>query len=126
MSLFAIEMAKLEVNGTHVRLQPGSSQLFNEKEDFIMKYEIDQSSMKSSNFIVFHFILREMWMWLTIQHQMLCSTQTLDHQLHCIFFEDYSFISMKVEGDGSCLYWAIASHIMSCFFDDVWTERFPL
>ena len=31
---------------------------------------------------------------------------------------------MKVKGDGSCLYHSVASHIMSCCLDDVWTVRF--
>ena len=47
MAVYAIEISKLEVNGNLVMLQPGSSQLFSEKKDFIMKYEVDQSSMDS-------------------------------------------------------------------------------
>ena len=31
---------------------------------------------------------------------------------------------MKVRGNGSCLYQAVATHIMLCCFDDVWTGRF--
>ena len=38
MAVYAIEMTKLLVNGKLVTLQPRSSQLFDEKEDFIMKY----------------------------------------------------------------------------------------
>ena len=45
-------------------------------------------------------------------------------QSHCIFFEDDWFKPMKVKGDGSCLYWAVALHIMSCCLYDVWTGRF--
>ena len=45
-------------------------------------------------------------------------------QSHCIFCEDALFKPMKVNDDGSCLYWAIALHIMSCCLD-VRTGRFP-
>ena len=38
-------------------LQPGNSQLFSESSDFIMKYEVDQSSMNSPSFIVIHYHL---------------------------------------------------------------------
>ena len=44
---------------------------------------------------------------------------------HCIFSEDVLFNPMKMKGDGSCLYLASASHIMSFFLDDIWTDRFP-
>ena len=47
MTIYAMKMTKLEVNGNMVMLQPGSSQHFCEKDDFIMKYEFDQSSVKS-------------------------------------------------------------------------------
>ena len=56
MAIFAIEMTKLEINGDLVMLQPGSSQLFSEK-DLTMKYEVKQSSMNSFSFIVFHYYL---------------------------------------------------------------------
>ena len=36
MAVNAIEMTKLEVNGKQETFQPGSSQLFDEKEDFMM------------------------------------------------------------------------------------------
>ena len=58
MAIHAIEMTKLEVNGNLVTLQPGSSQLFS-KNDLIMKYEVEQSSMNSPSFIVFHYYLEE-------------------------------------------------------------------
>ena len=58
MAVYAIEMTKLEVNGKLVTLQPVSSQLFSEKEDFIVKYQADQSSMNSPSFIVFHYYLK--------------------------------------------------------------------
>ena len=45
-------------------------------------------------------------------------------QLQCIFFEDTFFKPMKVKCDGSSLYRAIASHIMSFGIVDVWTDRF--
>ena len=41
-----------------VTLQPGSSQLFSAKEDFIMKYKFNQSFMNSLHFIVFHYYLK--------------------------------------------------------------------
>ena len=59
MSVYAIEMTKLEVNGKLVTLQPGSSQHFSENNDFIMKYEVNKSSMNSPSFIVFHYYLVE-------------------------------------------------------------------
>ena len=57
MAIYAIEITKLEVNGKLVTLQPGRSQCYSAKEDFIMKYEVDQSSMNSPSFIVFHYYL---------------------------------------------------------------------
>ena len=42
-------------------------------------------------------------------------------RLHCIFFEDEFFKQMKVKGDGSYLYWAVARHFMSGYLNDVWT-----
>ena len=45
-------------------------------------------------------------------------------QLHPIFFENNLFQPVKVKGDGSCLYRAVATHIMSCCLNDVWTGRF--
>ena len=41
MAIYAIEMIKFEVNGKLVTLQTASFQLFSEKEDFILKYEVD-------------------------------------------------------------------------------------
>ena len=55
MAIYAIGITKLEVNVKLVTLQPESSQLFSENKDFIMKYEVDQSSMNSPSFIVFHY-----------------------------------------------------------------------
>ena len=55
MAVYTIEMAKFEINGKLVTLQPGSSQLFKEKGDFIMKLEVDQISMNSPSFVVFHY-----------------------------------------------------------------------
>ena len=43
MAGYAIEMTKLEIDGKLVTLHPGSSQLFDENEDFIMKYEVNQA-----------------------------------------------------------------------------------
>ena len=50
-------MTKLEVNGKLVTLQQGNSQLFSENEDFIIKYEVNQSSMNSPHFIVVYYYL---------------------------------------------------------------------
>ena len=72
MAIYAIEMTRLEINGNLITLQPMSSQLFSEKDDFIMKYEVDQSSINSQSSII---VLREMWMWPTIPQQTLCSKQ---------------------------------------------------
>ena len=44
IAVYVIEMTKHEVNGKLVILWPGSSQLFS-KNDLIMKYEVDKSSM---------------------------------------------------------------------------------
>ena len=46
-------------------------------------------------------------------------------QLHCIFFEDEFFKLVKVKGDESCLYWAVASQCMLGCRCDVWTDRIP-
>ena len=71
-------------------------------------------------------ILREMWIWHTILQQMLCSMQKSKYSNCIIFvFEDAFFKPMKVKGDGFCLFKVSASHLMSCFLDDVWTDRFP-
>ena len=40
MTVYAIEMTRLEVNCKLVTLQSGSSQLFEYEEDFTMKYKI--------------------------------------------------------------------------------------
>ena len=126
MAVYAIEMTKIEVNGKLATLQPQSSQLFSENKDFIMKYEVDQSSMNSPSFIVFHYYLKgdvDMAQYTTINSLVNAKIKTL--QSRCIFFKDALFKPMKVKGDGSCLYWIVASHIMSCCFDDVWTGRCP-
>ena len=59
MAVYAIEMTKLEVSSKLVMLQLGNSQLFDDKEDLIMKYEVNQSFINSPSFIVFHYYLRE-------------------------------------------------------------------
>ena len=56
LAIYAIKLTKLEVNINLVVLQPGSSQLISEN-DFIMKYEVEQSSMYLSSFIVIHYYL---------------------------------------------------------------------
>ena len=65
-----------------------------------------------------------MELWHTITQQMLCSMHKI-LQSHCICYENDLFKSMKVTGDGSCLYRAIATHIMLTCLDNVWAGRFP-
>ena len=108
-------------------LLPGSSQVFSEKDDFIMKNEIDQSSMNLPSFIVFHYYLEgdvDVAHYTTTNASFNAKIKML--QSHCIFFEDEFFKPMKMKGDGSCLYWAVASHIMSFCLNDVWNGRFLL
>ena len=57
MTIYVIEMTKLEVHGELVTLQPGSFQLISENKDFIMKYEVSQTTMNSPSFIVYHYYL---------------------------------------------------------------------
>ena len=126
MAIYAQGMTKLEVNDKLVKLQPGSSQLFSEKEDFVVKYEVEQSSMNSPNFIVFHYYLEgDVDVAYYTTTNALFNTKIKNLQSHCIFFEDDLFKPMKMKADGSCLYWAVASHIMSCCLNDAWTDRFP-
>ena len=49
--------AKLEVNDKLMTLLPVRSQLFAEKEDLIMTYEVNQSSMNSPRIVVFCYYL---------------------------------------------------------------------
>ena len=91
-----------------------------------MKYETDQSSMNSLSFIVIHYYFEGD---VVVAHyttaNALFNAKIKLLQFHCIFFENSLFKLMKMKGDGFCLYRAVASHIMSCCLDDVWTERFP-
>ena len=57
MAVYAIEKTELKINGKLATLQPGSSQLFNKNEDFIIKCEVKQSFMNSPSFIVFLYYL---------------------------------------------------------------------
>ena len=98
-------MTKPEINGKLVTLKPGTSKLFSEKEDFFMKYEVDQSSMKSPSDIVFHYYLEgDVDVALYIVSNGLFNTEIKMLQSHCVFFEDTLFKPIKVKGDGSCLY----------------------
>ena len=112
MAIYAIEMTKLEANIILVMLQPGSSEHFSENY-VIMKYEVDQSSINSLSFIVFHYYLQGD---VAVAHYTTRITSFHAEikmlQFHFIFFEDNFFKLMKVKGDGSCLYNAIVSHIM--------------
>ena len=114
-------MMKLQVNGKLVMLQ-----LFDEKEVLIMKYEVYQSFMNSPSFMVFHYYLRgdvDVVYYTMTNASFNAKIKTL--QLYCILFENSLFKLVRVKGDGFCLYRAIATHIMSCCFNDVWTGRFP-
>ena len=126
MTVYAIEMTKLEVNGKLVTLQPGSSELFDEKEDFIMKYEVDQSLMNSPSFIVLHCYL---WGDVDVAYyttaNALFNAEIKTLQSCCILFENNLFKPVKVKDDGSCLYQVVATHVMSCCPDDNLTGRFP-
>ena len=113
-------MTKLEVSDSLVTLLTGSSQLFSENEDFIMKYEVDQSSMNSPSFAVFHYYLEgDVDVVHCTMTNALFNGEMKNLQSCCIFFEELFFKPMEVKGDGSYLYGAVASHIMSCCLDDV-------
>ena len=92
-----------------------------------MKYEVEQRSMNSPSFNVFNYYLEG---YVDVAHyttaNALFNAEIKILQLHCIFFGDAVFKSMKVKGYGSCLYRAVALHIMSFCLDDVLTDRFPL
>ena len=55
----------------------------------------------------------------------MCPTSIKMLQLHSVFFRDAFYKPVKVKGNGSCLYQAVASHIMSCCLNNFWTDRFP-
>ena len=126
IAVSAKEMTKLEVSGKLGTLQTGSTQYFDEKEDLIMKYEVDQSFVYSPSFIVFHYYLMgdvDVAYYTTTNALFNAEIKTL--QLHCICYEKDSFKPVKVKGNGSNLYRAIATHIMLCCLNDVWAGRFP-
>ena len=126
IAVYAIEMTKLEVNGNLVTQQPGSSQLFDEKEDLIIKYEVDQSLINSPSAIVLHYYLRgDVDVGYYTRTNALFHAEIKTLQSCCIFFEDDLFQPVRVKGDESCLFWAVATHIISCCLHDVWTGRFP-
>ena len=124
MAIYAIEMIRLEINGNLVILQPVNFQLFSEK-DVITKYKVNQSFMSSPSFIVLHYYLvgYEDVAQYTVTNA-LFNAEIENLQLRCIFFEDDFFKPMRMKSDGSCLYQAVASHVISCCLDDVWTGRF--
>ena len=64
MAVYAIKMTKLEVN-----------------EEFIMKYEVNQSSMNSLSFIVFHYYLKR---GLDVSYYTMFNAKI--KTLHCIVF----------------------------------------
>ena len=91
-----------------------------------MKNEINQSFLNLSSLIVIHYYLRgdvDVAYYTTTNAFFYTEIKTL--QSHCILFEDDLFKPVKVNGNGSCLYRAIATYIMSCCLDDIWTGRFP-
>ena len=88
-----------------------------------MKYEVEQSSMKSLSCIVFHYYLEgDVDVALYTTTNALFNAEIKNLQLDCIFFE-YAFSNQK--GCGSFLYRAFASHIMLFCLNDVWTDDFP-
>ena len=126
MAAYAIEMTKLEVNGNLVTLQPRSSKFFSENKDFIIKYEVNESSMNSLSFIVFqYYLIGDMDVAYDTITNALFNAEIETLHLHCIFIEDALIKQVKVKGNGSCLYWSNASHIMSSCLDNVWTGRIP-
>ena len=54
-AIYGIKMTKQEGNGNLVMLQPRSVPFFSEKDDFIVKYEVDQSSINSPSFMFIHY-----------------------------------------------------------------------
>ena len=89
IAVYATEITKLEVNGKLVTLQPGSSQLFSENENFIVKYDINQSSMNSPHFTVFHYYLvMDVDVAYYTTTNALLNAEIKNIQSHCIFFED--------------------------------------
>ena len=82
--------------------------------------------MNSPSFIVFYYYLRgdvDVAYYTTTNALYTAEIKTL--QLCCIHFENDLFKSVKMKGDGSCLYRATATNIMSCCLNDVWAGRFP-
>ena len=113
MAIYAKEMTKIEVNGNLVTLQTENFQLFIEKDDFIMKDEVDQVSMNSNSFVVFHYYLEgDIDVAYYTMPNDLFNADIKILKSHFIFFEDKLFKPMKVKGDESCLYRVLASHIM--------------
>ena len=115
-------MTKLEVNVTGRKFST-----VDEKEDFIVKYEVEQTAMNSPSSIVFNYYFEgdvDVVHYTTTNA--LFNAKIKNLQLHCIFFEDYFFKPMKVKGDESCVYQAIASHMVSFCLDNVWIGRFSL
>ena len=99
IAVYAIKMTNLEVNGKLVTLQPGSSQHFSENEDFMRKYEIDETSMILTSFIVFHsYLVRDGDVAYYTTTDALFNAEIKTFQSHCIFFEDALFKQMKVKG----------------------------
>ena len=87
MAIYAIWMTMYVVNGKLVTLQPGHSQLFSENDEFIMKYQVDQTSTYSPSFIVFHYYLEgvvDVAQYTTTNA--LFNTEIKNLQLHYNFF----------------------------------------
>ena len=99
MAIYANEMTNLEVNDKLITLQPGSSQLFS-KNNVIIKYEVNQTSMNSPSFIVFcHYLKRDVDVAHCTMTHALFNAEIKNLQLHCILFENEFFKPMKVNGD---------------------------
>ena len=92
-----------------------------------MKYEVEQASMTSPSFMVFCYYLEgdvDVADYATANASFNAEIKML--QSHCILFEGAFFKPMKVKGDGSSLYQAIASQVMSFFLMMFGLINFPL
>ena len=69
----------------------------------------------------------EMWLWSTIPHLILHWMLKLKRPNNILFSCGNSFFKpVRVKGNGSCLYSAIASHITTMYFHDLLTKIFLL
>ena len=107
MAIYAIEMTKLEVNGNLVMLQPESFQLFSNKDDFIMKCEIDNWP-NFHEFTQFHSLPKLCWggcgCGLMYHNRYFVQCRNQSSPIMFYFLWRWIFRLMKVKGDGFCSY----------------------